>query len=146
MVEGKSVRQSVIGKCLFGRVKFLFNLVTNDATHEMKDGVHLCAFPEGTRSKNGRLLPFKNGAFKMAFKVGAPIIPISIIASGKAMPSNWMFPKRMCNGVCKVVVHAPIESTGRTEADLAALVRQAVIDGLPEDQHPLDEYTDDDDE
>jgi hypothetical protein len=52
----------------------------------------------------------------------------------------------MCNGVCKVVVHAPIESTGRTEADLAALVRQAVIDGLPEDQHPLDEYTDDDDE
>ena len=105
----------------------------------MKDGVHLCAFPEGTRSKNGRLLPFKNGAFKMAFKVGAPIIPISIIASGKAMPSDWMFPKRMCHGVCKVVVHTPIESTGKTEADLAALVRKAVIDGLPEDQHPLDD-------
>jgi len=110
----------------------------------LKDGVHLCAFPEGTRSKTGRLLPFKNGAFKMAFKVGAPIVPISIVASGKAQPGDWIFPKMMCRGVCKVVVHEPIESTGKTEAELAALVRKAVIDGLPEDQHPLDEYVDDD--
>eukprot|EP00557_Chaetoceros_sp_GSL56_P002612 CAMPEP_0176496084 /NCGR_PEP_ID=MMETSP0200_2-20121128/11009_1 /TAXON_ID=947934 /ORGANISM="Chaetoceros sp., Strain GSL56" /LENGTH=387 /DNA_ID=CAMNT_0017894021 /DNA_START=163 /DNA_END=1326 /DNA_ORIENTATION=+ len=103
----------------------------------LKDGVHLCAFPEGTRSKTGRLLPFKNGAFKMAHKVGAPIVPLSIVASGKAHPSDWMFPRMKSHGVCKVIVHEPIESEGRTEEELAELVRNAIIDGLPEDQRPL---------
>lgn len=104
----------------------------------LKDGVHLCAFPEGTRSKTGRLLPFKNGAYKMAHKVGAPVIPLSIVASGKAHPSNWMFPCRASRGLCKVVIHEPIESSDKTEAELGELVRAAIIDGLPEDQHPLD--------
>jgi len=103
----------------------------------LKDGVHLCAFPEGTRSKTGRLLPFKNGAFKMASKTGSPIIPFSIVASGKAHPANWMFPRRHSAGICKVVVHDPIETTGKTDDELSELVRQAIIDGLPEDQHPL---------
>lgn len=104
----------------------------------LKDGVHLCAFPEGTRSKTGRLLPFKNGVYKMASKVGAPIIPLSIVAAGEAHPSSWMFPRRSCRGICKVVVHEPIESNDKTEAELAELVRAAVIDGLPEHQRPLE--------
>lgn len=101
--------------------------------------MHLCAFPEGTRSKTGRLLPFKNGAFKMAHKVGAPIVPLSIVASGKAHPSDWMFPRMKSHGVCKVIVHEPIESEGKTEEELAEVVRKAIIDGLPEDQRPLDD-------
>ena len=57
----------------------------------LNDGVHLCAFPEGTRSKTGRLLPFKNGAFKMAIKTGSPIIPFSIVASGRLYSSQSFF-------------------------------------------------------
>lgn len=102
-----------------------------------QNGVHLCTFPEGTRSRTGRLLPFKNGAFKMAYKAGAPVIPLSIVGSGKAMPPNWMFPRYPTHD-CKVVIHEPIESEGKTEDELAQAVRAAVISGLPEDQRPLD--------
>lgn len=103
----------------------------------LKEGVHLCTFPEGTRSKTGRLLEFKNGAFKMAHKVGAPIIPMTIIGSGKAHPSNWMFPRKSCHGTCKIIVHEPVESTDKTEKELADYVRNIIIGGLPEDQRPL---------
>lgn len=104
----------------------------------LEDGVHLAAFPEGTRSKTGRLLPFKNGVYKMASKVGAPIIPMSVVASGVAHPSSWMFPRRSSHKICKVIIHEPIESKGKTEAELAELVRAAVIKGLPESQRPLE--------
>ena len=105
----------------------------------LKDGVHLCTFPEGTRSRTGRLLPFKNGAFKMAYKAGAPIIPISIVGASNSMPSHWMFPYRPSRNVSHVKIHPPIESVGKTEDELAAQVRAAIISGLPEEQRPLDE-------
>jgi 1-acyl-sn-glycerol-3-phosphate acyltransferase len=104
----------------------------------LKDGVHLCTFPEGTRARDGRLSKFKNGAFKMAHKVGAPIIPISIVAADHVMPIHWMFPYRPARGVAKVVVHEPIESVGKTEDELATEVRNAIITGLPPEQRPLD--------
>jgi len=102
----------------------------------LKDGVHLCTFPEGTRSKTGRLLPFKNGAFKMAHKNGSPVIPLSIIGSGIIHPTDWIFPMRRSEGVCKVIVHEPIESFDKTESELAEAVRNAIIKGLPEEQRP----------
>lgn len=101
----------------------------------LKNGVCLCAFPEGTRSKTGKLQPFKNGAFKMAHKAGAPVIPLSICGAAKVQPSNWMFPLKRGYDV-KVVVHEPVESVGRTEAELAEIVREKIISGLPEDQKP----------
>jgi len=101
----------------------------------LKNGVCLCAFPEGTRSKTGKLQPFKNGAFKMAHKAGAPVIPLSICGAAKVQPSNWMFPLKRGYDV-KVVVHEPVESVGRTEAELAEIVREKIISGLPEDQQP----------
>jgi 1-acyl-sn-glycerol-3-phosphate acyltransferase len=103
----------------------------------LKDKVHLCTFPEGTRTRTGRLMDFKNGAFKMAHKAGAPVIPISIVAADHVMPVHWMFPHHPARGVCRVVIHEPVESTGRTEEELAAAVRQSMIDGLPPEQRPL---------
>lgn len=103
----------------------------------LDDGVNLCTFPEGTRSRSGRLMPFKNGAFKMAHKAGKPVVPVSICGAGKVMPSYWMFPFRPSYNVCKVVAHAPIESEGKTEEELAEAVRDAIISGLPEEQRPL---------
>jgi 1-acyl-sn-glycerol-3-phosphate acyltransferase len=104
----------------------------------LKDGVHLCTYPEGTRTRTGRLSKFKNGAFKMAHKAGAPVIPISIVGAEKVMPIHWMFPYRPARGIAKVVIHEPIESVGKTEEELADEVRNAIISGLPEDQHPLE--------
>lgn len=74
----------------------------------------------------------------MAHKQMSPVIPVSIVSSSKCQPSNWMFPCRPCRNICKVVVHEPIESKGRTEEELAEAVRQAIISGIPEDQRPLE--------
>ena len=107
-------------------------------THFFQDGVNLCTFPEGTRSRSGRLMPFKNGAFKMAHKAGAPVIPISICGAANVMPSYWMFPFRPAGGgACTVVVHEPVESKGKTEEELATAVRESIIAGLPKEQRPL---------
>jgi 1-acyl-sn-glycerol-3-phosphate acyltransferase len=105
----------------------------------LTDGVHLCAFPEGTRSKDGRLLPFKAGAYKMAIKAGSPIIPLSIIGAAKSHPPSYIFPRIPSSRVCKVIVHDPIETVGRSEEEIAKLVRKAVMSGLPDDQLPLED-------
>ena len=73
----------------------------------------------------------------MAHKAGAPVVPISICKAADVMPSYWMFPFRPARGVCKVVVHEPIESKGKTEEELANAVRNAIISGLPEEQRPI---------
>lgn len=83
-------------------------------------------------------MAFKNGAFKMAYKAGAPVIPISIVASGKVMPPGWMFAMKPSYGTAKVVVHEPVETVGRTEEEVAEEVRKRMIEGLPEDQRPLE--------
>jgi 1-acyl-sn-glycerol-3-phosphate acyltransferase len=82
-------------------------------------------------------MKFKNGAFKMAHKAGAPVIPLSIVNSHKVMPIGWMFSMKPSHGTAKVVVHEPIESVGRTEEELAEAVRESMISGLPADQVPL---------
>ena len=102
----------------------------------LKDGVHLCTFPEGTRSRTGRLTKFKNGAFKMAHKAGVPVIPVSIRGAAKVHPVHWMFPNRPAHNVASVIVHEPVESKGRTEDELAEAVRKSMISGLPDDQRP----------
>jgi 1-acyl-sn-glycerol-3-phosphate acyltransferase len=105
----------------------------------LKKGIHLCTFPEGTRSRDGRLKGFLGGAFKMAHKVGAPVIPLSIVGAQHVQPIHWMFPLGPSRRRIKVVVHPPVESKGLTEAELSEKVRQAMVDGLPDDQKPLED-------
>lgn len=137
-ILGKAIRLG--GHVMVDRSNRKSQLLTFKAGMQwLKDGVHLAAFPEGTRSKTGRLLPFKAGAYKMAQKVGAPIIPMSIVKSGEAHPADWMFPRQKSAGLCKIVIHEPVETKDRDEKEVEKLVRQAIIDGLPEDQRPLGE-------
>jgi len=102
-----------------------------------KDKFNVATFPEGTRSRSGRVMGFKAGAFKMAHKAGAPVIPISIINSDKVMPLGWMMAMRSAYGVSEVVVHPPVSSHDKTEEELVQAVREAMISGLPEHQKPL---------
>jgi len=56
-----------------------------DALHS---GLHMTVFPEGTRSPDGRLLPFKKGAFFLAEQTGAPVIPVVITGTERMMPKG----------------------------------------------------------
>jgi 1-acyl-sn-glycerol-3-phosphate acyltransferase len=81
-------------------------------------GMSVMIFPEGTRSRDGQLLPFKNGAFKLAIEAQAPVLPVLLEGTRDCMPakSAWFGEAR---GTAEIL--APIETAGLTLADVAAL-------------------------
>jgi 1-acyl-sn-glycerol-3-phosphate acyltransferase len=80
--------------------------------------VSVIIFPEGTRSKTGELLPFKDGAFHLAIETGVPILPLAVSGTRTALAKrDW----RVAPAVAEVRVLPPIETTGMTKADVAAL-------------------------
>jgi 1-acyl-sn-glycerol-3-phosphate acyltransferase len=103
----------------------------------LQKGVPLMAFPEGKRSKDGRLDEFKGGIFSMALKAKVPIVPISISNTHAIMPSNALFPFQSGSGKLHVHIHEPICVEGRTEQELVELVREALLSRMPLEQHPL---------
>jgi 1-acyl-sn-glycerol-3-phosphate acyltransferase len=84
-------------------------------------GYSLIVFPEGTRSTNGELLPFKKGAFRIAIDTGLPLVPV--IIDGTELinsPGSKIFRP----GTARVVICDPIETSGMTNKDnLNDLVR-----------------------
>ncbi len=58
------------------------------AVERIRRGANIIAFPEGTRSPNGRLQPFKKGIFVVAIQAGVPIVPVAIEGTREVMPKN----------------------------------------------------------
>jgi 1-acyl-sn-glycerol-3-phosphate acyltransferase len=101
-----------------------------DAQRVLASGLHITTFIEGMRSLDGRMLPFKKGAFYLAKDSGAPCIPISIYGTEKIIP--WGS-KRIHPGVAHIVFHPPIDPADyATRDDLSEAVRAAIASGLPE--------------
>jgi len=100
------------------------------ATRLIQKGVHIMTFVEGTRSKDGRLLPFKKGPFYLAFETGAPCVPVSIYGTEKLMAKGSFAIK---SGTAHIVFHAPVYPREfATREELLQAVRTAVASGLPE--------------
>lgn len=96
-------------------------------------GVHVTSFVEGTRSPDGRLLPFKKGPFYLAMESGAPIIPITIRGTEKLMRKGSL---KVYPGTVRVIFHPPIEPKDyATREELMAAVREAIQSGLSEGTH-----------
>ncbi|MGH7930393.1 MAG: lysophospholipid acyltransferase family protein, partial [Candidatus Binatia bacterium] len=89
------------------------------AAARMASGISVVVFPEGTRSPDGRLLPFKRGGFLLAAKTGAAIVPVTISGSHKRLPKGgW----RLRPGIVDVYVSEPIQMTGYRPGALRAVV------------------------
>jgi len=100
------------------------------ARRVLAKGVHITTFVEGTRSKDGRMLPFKKGPFYLAKETGAPCIPVSIWGTESMMSKGSM---RIRPGTAHVTFHAPIfPANYATREELLAAVRAAIASGLPE--------------
>jgi 1-acyl-sn-glycerol-3-phosphate acyltransferase len=84
----------------------------------LRNHVSVMIFPEGTRSTTGRMLPFKDGAFRLAVEAGVPVLPLVVAGSGTALPKRgW----KMGRSDAEVRVLEPVPTEGLTADDVAAL-------------------------
>lgn len=89
-----------------------------DARDRLSKRVSVMIFPEGTRSRDGELLPFKDGAFRLALDAGVPILPIAVAGTRSCM-AKGTFRFQSARAMARVL--PPIETTGLTREDIPAL-------------------------
>lgn len=98
------------------------------AAETLKGKVSVMIFPEGTRSPTETMLPFKDGAFRLAIETGVPVLPLVVTGTRDALAKHdW----RMNPARATVTVLPPIETTGLTLNDVTALkerVRTVIAD------------------
>jgi 1-acyl-sn-glycerol-3-phosphate acyltransferase len=90
------------------------------AASYLHGGICAFIFPEGTRSRDGVLQPFKKGGFKLAIQAGAPIIPVTIMGSRQVLPRDSIIFRP---GPIDMYVDEPIPTEGLTDDDIEALMR-----------------------
>lgn len=91
---------------------------------EIDKGRAVVIFPEGTISNEGKLKPFKNGAFKLAIEKQVPIVVITYINNWKLLQNGGFFKSLGRPGIARAVIHPPIETKGMTEENLVSLRHQ----------------------
>jgi len=93
-------------------------------------GYSFLVYPEGLRSWNGRLQPFRRGGFFLALESGAPIVPVSVRGTYELMPrTTW----RIRRGRVRIIFHEPVDVSGFTPETMPVLmdrVRAAIASGL----------------
>lgn len=80
------------------------------AAMRIREGMNIIIFPEGTRSADGSLLPFKKGGFTLAFRAAVPVVPIGIYGSSALQPKGSFVPLK--KGVIYIEIGEPIVLEG----------------------------------
>lgn len=98
----------------------------NEAARKIREGMSVVIFPEGSRSPDGSIQPFKKGGFTLAIKSKVPIIPISIIGSREIIPKGKL---TVTSGEIRIRIDYPIETQNYSLKDRKSLmekVRQTI--------------------
>src|SRR5512133_269558 len=91
----------------------------------IRGGTSLVVFPEGTRSKDGRVLPFKKGPFVVAMEAGVPVVPVAISGSGRVTPKAVI---AVVPGTIRVAIGEAVDPHAfRDKEALLAEVRKRVV-------------------
>jgi 1-acyl-sn-glycerol-3-phosphate acyltransferase len=104
------------------------------ATENLRRGKSYVVYPEGTRSKDGRLLPFKKGAFMMAIDAGVPVVPVTISGATKIMPKGQV---KVFPSTVRITIHEPISTADYSKENVVELMertRERVFAALSEDE------------
>lgn len=102
-----------------------------EAEKTLKDGMSVVIFPEGSRSWDGNMIPFKRGAFMLAAEFRLPVVPVTIDGSFKAMPRNTY---NMTPAKIKLTIHKPIfpdEGKGFNTKQLMTQCYETIESALP---------------
>jgi 1-acyl-sn-glycerol-3-phosphate acyltransferase len=98
----------------------------------MSHHINMTLFPEGTRSRDGRLLPFKKGPFHLAIETGFPVVPVTILGTYEMMPKGKIFVRP---GTATLIFHPPIDPKHfSSREELMQAVREVINSVLPEER------------
>ncbi len=102
------------------------------AAETIRKGTNVWIAPEGTRSRDGVMGPFKKGALHLAMEAGVRILPITIDGTIKVLPANgWVMTPGL---TVRVVVHEPVDPAAygrKRREELSSHVRSVIASGLP---------------
>jgi 1-acyl-sn-glycerol-3-phosphate acyltransferase len=102
------------------------------ASEVMRHHINMTIFPEGTRSPDGRLMPFKKGPFHLAAETGFPIVPVTILGTYEMMPKGSAMVRP---GTATLVFHPPVDPKQFASREaLVQAVREAINSALPEER------------
>ncbi len=110
----------------------------DQAARKIREGRSVVLFPEGHRSRDGQLLPFKSGSFYLAILAGVPIVPITLNGTRAVLkPDSY----HVRSGQIEMIIHGPIPTADLTVKDVEALserVRRQIFSRFkpPEDIEP----------
>jgi 1-acyl-sn-glycerol-3-phosphate acyltransferase len=98
------------------------------AIEVLQSGLSMMVYPEGTRSRDGRLLPFKKGPFHLAMDSGIPVVPVTIVGAHEVWPKGKL---QVNPGMIKVIFHPALDPrTCATREALMEAVRTTIDSGL----------------
>jgi 1-acyl-sn-glycerol-3-phosphate acyltransferase len=102
----------------------------NEAAAKIKNGVSVMIFPEGTRSRDGNIRPFKKGGFIMSMDSGVPIVPVILLGTWTIMDKSSL---KINTGEVSLNIATPIATADYTrdnKDDLIAAVRSVICEGF----------------
>ncbi len=108
----------------------------SQAAQRISDGSSVLIFPEGTRSQNGTLQPFKAGAILLAIKSGVPVVPIGFNNASSILPKGKLLPK---GGEIVIRIGKPIPTADYNPKDkqkLATVLHDRVAELLDKQHLP----------
>jgi len=104
----------------------------NAARRVLAKGLHMLIYPEGTRSADGRLLPFKKGPFHLAMDSGVPVIPVTLLGTYESWPKTRF---ALHPGTATIIFHPAIDPKDFSDREaLMQAVRDSISSALPEDR------------
>ena len=102
-----------------------------DCRRHLRRGSPVLLFPEGTRTRDGELLPFKDGAFQLAAEMRCPLVPIAIHGTGEVLPKHGMILRQRMYGLVEVLDPIAVPVVGDCDAGvLRERAREAIADAL----------------
>jgi len=101
----------------------------DEAKKQLINGTSVVVFPEGTRSRTGKMRKFKKGAFKIAHQLELPILPVTLVGTNNIMGSGFL---NVMPGKVKLIIHEPIDVKKYKDKpdELMEITRNVIESGL----------------